>query len=261
MPKKLPETIRLGKSEYKHDERTVRMATMLIPGQFDVPNTWDFDSGRAKLPMGLWGNDEWGDCVLVGRANQLVRMERVETRHTLNITTQQVVNRYKEMTGALDPGDDNDTGLIVLDALKDWRNNGWDIGKRNYRIAAYGELDRTPESLRAGAFLLNGIQMGLWLPLSARDQIRNGQEWEDLGTSASNQQPGSWGGHLVHAKRYDANGFYCITWGREQYMTNRFIDRYCDEAWAVVDALDAHSRYLDVDKMLKYLSDIGAIQS
>jgi hypothetical protein len=252
---------RLGKKEYEHDPRTMVMRDMFVPEEFSVPNTWDFDARRSKLPMGLWGNEEFGDCVLVGRGNQMVRNERIETRRTLPLSTAQVVDKYKEMTGCVTPGDEHDTGLYVIDALRDWRH-GWDLtfGKtqRTYTIAAFGALDDDHTQLRAAAFLLNGIQFGIWLPETAWTQYRNGEAWDDTGTDEPAAQPGSWGGHLVYAKHFDEGGFWCITWGGEQYMTNRFITRYADERWAIVDALNNHSRYLNVDKMIGYLRSIGA---
>lgn len=264
MAKQRSRAIRLGKKGYVYDTRTLRLGPVLEPPPtIMVPEVWDLDAHRAKLPLGMYGNDEWGDCVLAGRGNHLVRNERIESRRTVPLTAQQVVARYKEMTGAQTPGDQNDTGLVVIDALKDWRS-GWPLTfskakATTYKITAFGSLSpRDRAELRAAAYLLNGIQLGLWLPNSAKYQWRNGQEWDDIGTNDWQAQPGSWGGHLVYAKHFDQGGIYCITWGTEHYMTNRFIERYCDEAWAVVDALEGKSKFLDVDKMLKHLQDVGA---
>lgn len=256
--------LRLGKQNYRFDTRTVRLAAFLdVPLGVTIPKSYDFDAKRSKLPLGLWGNDEYGNCVLVGRANQLVRNERIETRRTAPMTTQMVVDEYKRLTGTVSPGDPYDSGLVVLQALGAWRT-GWNIPNmykkgRTYGIEAYGELAKTDrEQLRAAAFLLNGIQFGIGLPRTAYQQFRDGQAWDDTGTDAAEAQPWTWGGHLVYAKSYDEGGFKCITWGQEVYMTNRFIERYCDEAWAVVDKLNSASKYIDVAKLMKYLRDIGA---
>jgi hypothetical protein len=257
------DALRLGKQQYRYDERTLRMMAVLdVPLDVKVPKLWDFDAKRSKLPFGLWGNDEFGDCVLVGRGNHLVRNERVETRKTIPLTTEMVVNEYKRLTGCVTAGDPNDTGLVVLEAIKAWRS-GWPLpiykGGRTYGIEAYGELDKLDrEQLRSAAYLLNGIQFGIGLPRTAYDQLRKGQVWDDTGLDVPVAQPWSWGGHLVYAKKYDEGGFTCITWGQEQYMTNRFIERYADEAWAVVDKLNTAGKYIDIQKLLKYLRDIGA---
>jgi hypothetical protein len=255
--------MKLGKKEYREDERTLRLTPefMATPPGVTIPDEFDFDVHRSTFPThNGWGNFDYGDCVLAGRANNLVRLERIETRHTVPLTEEMVVDKYKAMTGCQSPGDANDTGLVVLDALSDWRA-GWplDVYKnpRTYKIAAYGLLnERDREQLRTATFLLDGIQFGLALPWSANAQISNGQAW-DVDDSADGE-PGSWGGHLVYAKHYDSGGIYCITWGREQYMTNAFIEKYCDEAWVVVDDLETRSKYVDVAKLTQYLHDIGA---
>lgn len=255
--------LRLGKKDYVHDDRTAKMADFLVPKQFQIPNVWDLDKGRAKMPLGLWGNDEWGDCVAVGKANNLVRLQRLDTHSTVPVGTGMVLDYYKSKTGAKEPGDDHDTGMEVIVSLRDWRA-GWKlpVGRTGatYAIDAFGLLSPNDHEMQtAAAFLLGGIQFGLSLPLSAADQIRRGQEWDANGQSVNtSDEPGSWGGHLVYAKKFDSGGFWCITWGQEQYMTNAFIAKYADEVWAPVDKFDNHKRYVDQTKFVQYLRDIGA---
>jgi hypothetical protein len=258
--------MRLGKLDYKDDPKTVRMASFFVPPK--VPDEFDFDHGRTRLPIEAWGNFDWGDCVEVGKYHGLVRIERVETRHTVPVTESDVLMHYKAECAHANgiapaaPGDPYDTGLVVLDALKDWRGNGLRVAakpKNVYRIAAYGLLTPYDKAeLRAACYGLHGIYFGINLPISAQAQINNGQAWDvDDGI---NGQPGSWGGHLVYAKKYDTGGFDCITWGREHYMTNAFIEKYADEVWAVVDDFDTakKSKNLDVDGLIAYLRSIGA---
>ena len=51
-----------------------------------------------------------------------------------------------------------------------------------------------------------------------------------------NAKPGSWGGHYVFVPGYTAAGPVCVTWGRKQQMTWDWLDKYCDEAYAIFDA-------------------------
>lgn len=263
--------VALGKLDYKHDPRTLMLGEHLAPPvELRVPNIFDFDKRRAKLPIETWGNNEWGNCVMVGQAHHVARHYRIEARRSLKITAQDVIAAYQAESerqfGARpqSPGDPNDRGLYVLEALKGWRGLGWNLatGKRArdiFEIAAYGELNQQDrQQLRAACFLLHGIHFGIWLPRTAAQQWQSNQSWDDTGSADPDAQPGSWGGHLVYAKRYDEGGFYCITWGREQYMTNRFIERYVDESWATVDALDKHSRWLNVQAMIQHLHNVGA---
>ena len=250
--------MKLGKQEFKHDDRTLQLANFfgVLP---PTPDKFDWDAHRKPLPKdNAWGNFDYGDCVLGTRANDLVRKERFETRRTVPLTAEMVIAKYKEMTGCVSPGDQNDTGLVMLDANNDWRA-GWELPVyhgRKYTIDAYGFLRATDhEALRAAIFLLGGIQLGLALPLSARSQVNSGT-WDVVDGPES--EPGSWGGHAVFCKHYDQGGIWCITWDQEVYMTNAFVDKYADEAWGTVDSLETHSRYLDVEKLKQYLRDIGA---
>jgi hypothetical protein len=236
--------MRLGKQEYVHDPRTLQLANFVQP-TIAQPTRFDFDYGRRDFPHEMWGNDEWGDCVLAGRANHTLRLERLEQRHTVPMTNEIVVNLYKQMTGAQSPGDSKDEGLVVLDAMRQWKNEGWNVGKHHYEISAYGELDPSDgNQLRLATYALQGIHLGFWLPLAAQSM---GSVWDYNGQYGYDWRPGSWGGHLVYSKRYDAESIYVITWGREVKVTNSFIQKYCDEAWAVADNLDTWRARATID--------------
>lgn len=249
--------MKLGKKDYRHDDRTVTMGRFLAP--IRVPTSYDFDKGRVNFPSNVWGNDEYGDCVLAGRANSQLRLERVEQRRTVPLTADDVISEYKKLTGCQSPGDANDEGLVVLDAMRQWRNEGWVIGGRTYQIAAYGELEPQDfNKLRAAVYGLHGVHFGLALPVAAQHM---NDYWDYQGQSGEEWQPGSWGGHLVYGKAYRAaDEFRVITWGREISMTGSFIRKYCDEAWAVVDNLDLwrHSHTLDVQALTAELHEISA---
>lgn len=264
--------MRLGKREARQDERTLRLSLVMAEPP-RVPEKWDFDKYRKAFPLGPWGNNLWGDCVMAARANHALRMERIEHRTTLQLTTDDVVNEYKAEVARqfgtpapLSPGDPNDNGLYMLEALKDWRGDAWDVkfrttskAKQKQNIAAFGALDpANGAELRAAIYLLSGIQLGLNLPETAAWQWNNGKPWDDMGVDDPEAQPGSWGGHAVFSKRYDKDGIYVLTWGQEVFVTNRFLQRYCDEAWACVNDLSSTGRYIDVPKLKQYLVDIGA---
>lgn len=257
MEHKVIDGLRLGKQPHVPDPKTLRLAELLAPAQFTVPNVYDLDAKRKPMPLGLWGNDRFGNCVFVADANHLVRHERLDTRKTLPITETMVVDEYRARTGCVSPGDANDEGYVMIQRQRE-RRAGWALpvykGGRTYSIDAFGSLPNDPSTLRAAAFLLNGIQLGISLPMSAADQINAGQAWDF--TDGPRGQSGSWGGHAVYVKHFDAGGMWCITWGREQYMTNRFINYYADEYWAQVDKIESHSKYLDQQRLRDYLSNL-----
>jgi hypothetical protein len=249
--------MRLGKQEYEYDEKTLKLALAISPTVV-IPHMFDLDKGRAVFPLALWGNDRWGNCVKVAEANEIIRLERLEQRRTLAITEQLVVDAYKAQTGALMPGDANDHGLVMLQNLREWRKTGFVVKSRTYDIAAFGELDpHDSQMLRAAVFLLHGVQFGFALPKAAQNM---GDVWDYRDGTSGDWRPGSWGGHAVFSKRYDEGGMEVLTWGKRVYVTNAFIERYADEAWAVVDNFDHWRKRpeIDINAIIQHLRDIGA---
>jgi len=247
---------KLGKEDHKADPKTVMLGNYLeIPV---VPGQYDFDKHRRAFPDRMWGNDHYGDCVIAAESNHLLRMERIEQRRTIKLVDQDAVNRYKHLTGCKAPGDPNDHGLVMLDTMKDWRNNGYQTSAKKYNIAAYGELDPADvHQLRAAIYLLGGIHFGFALPMSAQEQTAHGY-WDV--TTGPDSRAGSWGGHAVFACKYDTENIYVWTWQMEIKVSNAFVKKYCDEVWGVVDDFDRwiKSDHLDVKKLIAYLHQIGA---
>lgn len=247
---------RLGKQEHKYDVRTLMLSHFTLP-EIHVPERFDFDKGKMPIPLQPWGNNRYGDCVIAGEANHVLRLERIEQRRTVPVTNEIVIDRYRQLTGCQTAGDANDTGLVVLDAMRDWRNNGFPIKARNYKIAAYGELDpHDGRQLRMASYALHGVHFGLWLPEATQNM---GSVWDYQGQTGEAWKPGSWGGHLVYSKAFDHNGFEILTWGEKVHMTNAFVNRYCDEAWAVVDNLDSWrvKQTLDVAALMEALRQVS----
>jgi len=245
--------MKLGKKDHVADPKTIKLARVLDETAV-IPSVFDFDKGRAKFPLSPWGNTDYGDCVMATRTNQLLRLERLETRRTVPITEQNVIDKYFELSGG------KDEGLVMLDTNRDWRTNGWDIpthaGTRHYTVDAFGEINCSDHKMiRQSIYFLHGIQFGFAMPISAQEQTDEGY-WDVA--DGSDGEPGSWGGHAVYGYAYDYDNVWVYSWGKPVRVTNNFIDKYCDEAWAVVDSLDKWREVLDVDKLKQILKDIGA---
>jgi hypothetical protein len=231
---------KLGKAPAKKDERNLKFATLLRAAPPTLPSAYDFDSSHPGIPTPLFGNDTNGDCVIAGRAHQTLRFEDIEQGSVLMITDKEVLKEYFKETGGAD------TGLVVLDSLKEWRQRGWKVAKRTYKIQAFSEIAFTNhEEVRQAIYADVGVGLGLQLPNSAKAQIQTGQPWEV--TSGPDSAPGSWGGHYVYVPGYTPSGPVCVTWGRKQQMTWEWLDKYCDEAYAIFDAKDRFKKAI-VDK-------------
>lgn len=239
-----------------------------VRGDVQVPSVFDFDVGRKPFPLPMWGNADYGDCELAARANYLLRLQRAQTRTTPGINDDDVIALYKQMTGCVSPGDANDSGLATLDNLNQWRA-GWNITKnwqiggqqtRDYRISAYGMVDgKIPAKLRTAIFLFGGCLLAADMPITAQAQTDTGV-WSYDDRSPPDAQPGSWGGHCIYSKRFDAQNIYVLTWGKEVRVTNEWWSVYGQEAYSVVDSFDSWFKFahtLDVQGLIDKMKQNG----
>lgn len=250
----------------KADQRTVNFMDFLDPKQVVAPTKWDFDKNRKPFPKKMWGNDNYGDCELAGRANYVNRLQRGQTKTSSPIVDDDVVALYKEMTGCQSPGDNNDSGLTTLDNLREWRT-GWlpeslkAKPDHKYQIAAFGQVDTKNHTLfRLSSYLFSGLLLGCNMPITAQQQTSENKPWDVVAGAGSNADPGSWGGHCVYTKRYDDGNIYVLTWAREVQVTDAWMREYCDEAYAVIESFDVWTNYkhvFDVKKLIQAMTSAG----
>jgi hypothetical protein len=241
---------KLGKAPAKRDPRNLKFATIL-KAPVALPKEYDFDLKHPGIPTPMFANDRYGDCVMAGRAHQTLRFELIEQKKKLQISDQEVLREYMKETGG------RDTGLVVLDSLKLWRKPGWTAAKDRYAIKAFSELNRANHNQVKQAIVLDvGVGLGLSLPISAQGQLQAGKPWDAVG--GANGKPNSWGGHYVLVPGYTTKGPVCVTWGRKQQMTWAFFDKYCDEAYAIIDAIDTpkKKRALDAKALGDFLRNL-----
>ena len=251
----MPE-FKLGKKAAKKDRRTLQLRTVLrilppIPEEFDlVP--------PCEIPTPMFANDKYGNCVIAGRGHQTLRFEAEEQRRAVTIRDADILGEYWR-EGKRFPCDSKpDRGLVLLDSLKHWRNDGWIIDGHQHDIYAFGQVDvRDSAMVRACLYFLCGANIGIMLPISAQRQL--GGLWSV--TSGPEATKGSWGGHCVYLRpKCDAIGPYCVTWGAEQHMTWEFLRKYADEFYGIVDNRNAflgESSTVDVEKLDAYLKEIS----
>jgi hypothetical protein len=241
---------KLGKAAAERDSRNLLFASILR-APVKVPDEYDFDVKHPGIATPMFGNDKYGDCVMAGRAHQTLRFELIEQGAKLTITDREVVGEYLKETGG------RDAGLVVLESLKLWRRRGWLAAKRRYKIQAFSEIRRSSrEEIKRAIFLDAGVGLGLSLPTSASAQIQAGKPWDVTGGPGSAK--GSWGGHYVYVSGYTKLGPVCVTWGRKQQITWAFFNKYCDEAYAIIDAVDTAKKRkgLDEKKIKAFLSGL-----
>jgi hypothetical protein len=241
---------KLGKAAAVKDPRNLKLATLLKVAP-KPPVAFDFDLKHPGIPTPMFANDQFGDCVIAGRAHQTLRFEKIEQGSDLMIKDADVIKEYLKETGGAD------TGLEVLDSIKLWRKSGWKVGRHIYKINAFAQVDwKNADEVRRAIFANIGIGLGVQLPTAAKAQMQTGQAWDI--TSGAGGKAGSWGGHFVYLPAYNKIGPVCVTWGRKQQMTWAWMKKYADEAYAVFDAQNSFKKALiDGAKIQSFLATLS----
>lgn len=217
----------LGKKPAKHDTRNLLVKDIIKP--IKAPTSYNFDAKHRGIPTPMFGNDRYGDCVIAGRAHQTLRFEHIEQDKTITITDRDVIDEWRKENG------NTDDGLCVLDSLKLWRSEGWDIGGKNYKIKAFAQNDPLNKN-EIKTTIANdiGIGLGISMPDSWSDEFGAGKPWTN-----TTMPPNPYNGHYVYVVGYTPTGLTCITWAKKQKMSWAFFTKYTDEAYAIVDAKNA----------------------
>jgi hypothetical protein len=241
---------RFGKLPVTADRRNLLFAEIL-KAPVPLPDEYDFDVGHRGVPTPMFANDRYGDCVIAGRAHQTLRFELAEQGKLIKITDVDVVREYMKETGG------EDRGLSVLLSLKSWRREGWLAARRRYRIQAFAQIDpKEPPEVRRAVFMDIGVGLGLKLSPAAMDQFNAGKAWDIVSGPAGIPRIDM--GHYVFVSGYTAAGPVCVTWGRKQAMTWRFLSRHGDEVYAIIDAVNTSKKRKQLNEaaLRDYLSTI-----
>ena len=230
---------------FHEDARNIKLSSILrtLP---PYPPSYDVDIAYQNLTDNfMFKNDIYGDCVIAGRAHQTLRFEDFEQKSVIPISDTDVTTEYFKESGGYD------NGLDITNSLNAWRQ-GWTAAGQNYSIYAYAQVNiQNQNEVMAAMYLLNGLYIGLLLPVSAQTQ----DIWD---VATENGVPGSWGGHCVYLVAYDADGLTCMTWGERKKMTWAFFRKYCNQAYAIVDNKDSWvaNDTLDMSALTAYLVEV-----
>lgn len=227
--------MKLGKLTPRVDKRTVKLSSILRVALLPpLPISYDIDSALGVTDSHVFNNSTYGDCVISARAHQTLRFEMFEQKELIPISDADVTSEYFKESGG------QDTGLVILDSLNAWRQQGWSAAGKTYSIYAYAAIDwKNHDEVKAAIYLLNGVQAGIALPGDAWTQafaaFNAGLTWD---ISNINATTGQLEGHAIDIIAYDAEGVTCMTWGKPQKITWALGDKAIDEAYAIVDNKD-----------------------
>lgn len=229
---------KFGKREALVDGRSLRMENYLAAGQLPkVPAALDWQQGLPWDADPL-GNDEFGCCVYaaIGHAITLAcKLAGVPSP----VTREGVLAAYAAGTGFDPARPETDRGAYILEALKQWRNDGI----CGTKLEAFVSV--APWHVAEAIALFGGVIGGLALPDDLTADI-----WSDT------SQPGKNG----HAEFFFAPSpalLVADTWGIRKPHTVQFVNRYSDEWYAfIIEGLSTPSG-LDLAKLRSDLALIS----
>jgi hypothetical protein len=263
--------VRLGKLPAKSSLKALLFADFLTTDALP-PETYNFWTKRKKFPVVSFGNTENGCCTIASQAVAALRMERLEQRRTVEITTDSVLKAYYDMTARLYGG--GDTGAYETDALSNWRKPDLtfrDSKGRPFTIDAYTRINHFDHNAIRQAFYITagkGLKVCFNLPWAwERRTSDRGGIWDlPEGQSLTGEwMPGTWGGHSMWGiSHYNKDGFWVPhTWNiPDQFVTWRGAAAYMDEVHWVVDSWNAWkrtpvSKAIDFEKLKEAVNSVS----
>jgi hypothetical protein len=246
--------LKLGKLAPKFNKKTLTAAMFMAADALPVAptkNYWEYKV--PSFPMML--NDNLGSCVFASGGHLLQNW----TAHTGKMVTPadaDVLAAYEAVGGYVPGNPSTDNGAAITDFLNWWQENGF-VG---HKILGWASVDQTNlQRVRQAVFAFGALNIGIQFPNVAMQQFSAGMPWDVV-----DDDGGIDGGHCIPILGQGSQGFACITWGKIQYMTNAFFEKYCDESYAVVtqDWLDAAGTTpiagLDLEALNAALAEIKA---
>ena len=182
---------------------------------------------------GMLANDQVGDCVIAMMLHSIEDFHLDAGTPVPAFTDRDALRLYSEITG-YNPHDPNsDQGTNESTAMTYWERPGLRTSDGiDHKIAATVAVD--PSSLTECRIAIDefvALQIAIALPISAQGQT----EWRVVGNGRTGDSaPGSWGGHGIPYREYDAETFKCVTWGAELLLTVPFHQTYAQQAHVVV---------------------------
>ena len=182
---------------------------------------------------GMLANDTIGDCVIAMMLHSIEDFHLDAGTPAPAFTDADAISIYSAITGYV-PGDPStDRGTDEGAAMRYWEHPGLntaDAGKHTIvATVAVNTSDLNECRIAIDEFV--DLQIGIALPTTAQGQT----EWTVVGDGKTGHSaPGSWGGHGIPYREYDAETFKCVTWGAELLLTVPFHQDYAQEAHVIV---------------------------
>lgn len=264
--------LKCGKLPATKDVRDLRMLKYFTGAPIpQAPTSYGHYGAVNAFKWEMYANDRYGCCVIAAFAHMLKMWRAMWQRPDINITDDEILAAYTEVTELMNPGSGfnpltgaNDSGCNMRIALNWFKKVGFpDADGNRHKIVGYGIIDPTdPQRLNDCCNLFDGVDIGFKMTQDAMNQFSNGFPWDIehhlFGESLII------GGHSVPIVGRNGNN-KVITWERVQDVRARFLAKYNDEAYCLVTEEQLNDgkspEGFDMDTFLKDLSIVGEIDN
>jgi len=194
-------------------------------------------------------------CVWAGAAHETMLWNAM-ARKTVMFTDAGVLSDYSAVTGFNPRNPASDQGTDMLEAASYRRKVGvLDGGGKRHKVAAYlGITPGDPVEHAVALYLFGAVGLGIEVPSSAITQFNVGKPWDVAKRSSI------LGGHYIPLVAKRNNMFSCVTWGRIQPMTMKFLQKYCDQSIVYVsEEMLTNGKSLEGFDKATLLADLNAL--
>ena len=198
-----------------------------------VPAGVDYGAVLPATGLGMFGNNQYGDCTCAGFYHALQCWTANANPPIDTEPDAEALALYREMGwNGTDQGTGTDAGCVEQDVLQHAMLAGIPVanGSGRHRISAYIEIDPSNAAdvklaVYSAGLTYIGFNVPSYLPESP------GATWDVQPGNASIA-----GGHCVIVVGYDDAGLNIISWGAKYRMTWAFWAEFVDEAYMLADA-------------------------
>ena len=217
------------------DPRTIQLKKLLGKG-LPMPPAQSY-VGKDE-PIRMYGNDRYGSCTCTAHGHRIDVHEKASRQLEIQLTTEDVLKAYSDVTGFDPERPETDNGAYMLDVLNYQRRTGMgrEADGSRHHIGAFAQIDllrADPLHWKRASWMFGGLNIGAWLPISAAYQLDAGKSYWRV-TEGEDAEPGSWGGHAMHLVGYSEGSAVLATWGQRIRATWEWLRKYCDEAYVVI---------------------------
>jgi hypothetical protein len=226
--------MKFGRLPRKHDERIPKYSALTAKRAIAPPPTAVDYTRVLGNSLGEFGNDRLGDCTCAACYHALQVWSANANPPIDTEPDFDAVMLYEKTCGYVPGNPSTDQGGVEQDVLTYWLNTGIPTGmtgEPTQKLAAFVEVDQSNlEDIKRAIYEAGLVYIGFEIPQFFNTSC---PVW-DLEPGADNTIVD---GHAVVLAGYNdaLKRFKLISWGRQYEMTYRFFERFCDEAYLLVN--------------------------